>query len=89
MPLPLQFDDAIYRVSLFSAFSNELQKEAGEFAKSLENFHKGFPYRDAAMVGLGAAGLYGAKRLYKDIKVGEEQRRAMREAQAARGGPFG
>lgn len=62
-------------VSTFNAFSDEVRKIA---ARPMSGPLRGVRARDLALVGVGAGGLYAGKRLYDDIKAGEQLRRQQR-----------
>jgi hypothetical protein len=82
---------------LFTAFADELQKiAAGEAAvvKEAPAVVEGaaralkVPWKGLGIAGVGAAGLYGAQRLGKDIMLGEQQRRMMRSSGMGFGGGY-
>lgn len=70
----------------FSSFGDELLKLAGGplpygvVGQEAGVLRRAMPRtRDAALLGVGAAGLYGGNRLLKDVTLGEQLRKQSRE----------
>jgi len=63
---------------VIAAFSDELSKLSAApplSAVAAEIPKLKIPYKDLGLMGAGAAGLYGAHRLYQDVATGEQMRK--------------